>query len=283
LLETIRDPREMRIRMEDVRRDGRVIGFVPTMGYLHAGHQLLLSEARKRSDVVVLSIFVNPIQFGPKEDLSRYPRDLEGDLAKAQEVGTDFAFVPEAAAMYPEGFQTGIEVRELSQGMCGDKRPGHFAGVATVVAKLFHIVTPHLAVFGEKDYQQLAVIRRMVRDLSFDVTIVGVPTKREPDGLAMSSRNVYLSPSERQDALCLSRALGLVADKVAAGERDVAALEAAAKELLAQVPSARVDYLEIRDAETLVAVPRVERPVVMALAVFVGKTRLIDNRVITPA
>jgi pantoate--beta-alanine ligase len=279
-LEVIADPREMRIRAEDLRRDGRKIAFVPTMGYLHEGHVRLLEEGRRRADVLVLSIFVNPTQFGPNEDLDRYPRDLPGDLAKARSAGVDLAFVPEAAAMYPAGAQTFVEVRDLSRGLCGDRRPGHFAGVATVVTKLFHVVRPHVAIFGEKDYQQLAVIRRMTRDLDLGVEIVGVPIVREPDGLAMSSRNAYLSPSERTEALSLSRALDRAEAMVAAGERDAARIVEAARAVLAEAPSARIDYVELRDAETLAEIASLDRPAVLALAVFIGSTRLIDNRVL---
>lgn len=281
-LQVITDPREMRIRAEDLRRDGRRIAFVPTMGYLHRGHVALLEEGRRRGDVLVLSIFVNPTQFGPNEDLARYPRDLPGDLEKARGAGVDVAFVPEAAAMYPDGYQTFVDVRELSRGLCGDRRPGHFAGVASVVTKLFHLVDPHVAVFGEKDYQQLAVIRRMVRDLDFDVEIVGLPIVREPDGLAMSSRNAYLAPPEREQALCLVRALEAAEARFRAGERDAARLVAVARETIAAAPLARIDYVELRDADTLVEVARVERPVVLAVAAFLGRTRLIDNRVLRP-
>ncbi|MSP16760.1 MAG: pantoate--beta-alanine ligase [Myxococcales bacterium] len=280
-LEIVRDPRELRLRVEDARRDGRRIALVPTMGYLHDGHVALLAEGRRRADLLVLSIFVNPTQFGPNEDLARYPRDLDGDLAHARAAGVDLVFVPEVAAMYPDGYQTYISVRGLEQGLCGASRPGHFAGVASVVAKLFHLAQPHVAVFGEKDYQQLAVLRRMVRDLDFHIELVGVPIVRELDGLARSSRNAYLSTSERVDALSLVRALGRAEALVRGGECDTGRLAAAAREVLAGAASARVDYVELRDAETLETVARIERPTVLALAVFVGKTRLIDNRVLT--
>ncbi len=204
------------------RMRGERMAFVPTMGALHEGHVALLREGRRRGDKLVLSIFVNPTQFGPNEDLARYPRDLPGDLAKAAGAGTDVAFVPEAADMYPPGHQTVVEVRELARGLDGAFRPGHFAGVATVVAKLFNIVPPDLAIFGEKDFQQLAIVRRMVADLAMPIEIVGIPTVREPDGLAMSSRNAYLSPAERARALSLSRALFAARDRAAAGERDAA-------------------------------------------------------------
>ncbi|MBZ0233657.1 MAG: pantoate--beta-alanine ligase, partial [Deltaproteobacteria bacterium] len=217
--EIIREPRAMRARVEDIRRDGLRIAVVPTMGYLHEGHLSLLRAARARADVVILTIFVNPTQFGPSEDLSRYPRDEDGDLAKARPCGVDLAFCPDVAAMYPAGAQTFVEVRELAKPLCGEKRPGHFAGVATVVTKLFNLTQPHVAFFGEKDFQQLAVIRRMVRDLDQGVEIVGMPIVREPDGLAMSSRNAYLSPAERRDALSLSAGLAAAEAAFRAGER----------------------------------------------------------------
>src|SRR3954463_12678461 len=192
MIPILKTPAEMRARANGWRAEGRRIAFVPTMGYLHAGHVSLLEEGRKRGDIVVLSIFVNPTQFGPKEDLSRYPRDLDGDLAKAAGAGVDVTFVPEPAAMYPEGYQTYVEVRQLQEGLCGASRPGHFIGVATVVLKLFNIVQPDIAIFGEKDFQQLQVLKRMARDLDLTVEVVGLPLIREPDGLAMSSRNAYL-------------------------------------------------------------------------------------------
>ncbi len=280
--EIIRDPRAMRARVEDLRRDGLRIAVVPTMGYLHEGHLSLLRAARARADVVILTIFVNPTQFGPREDLSRYPRDEDGDLAKARPCGVDLAFCPDAAAMYAPGAQTFVEVRELARPLCGEKRPGHFAGVATVVTKLFNLTQPHVAFFGEKDFQQLAVIRRMVRDLDQGVEIVGMPIVREADGLAMSSRNAYLSPDERRDALSLSAGLAAAEAAFRGGERDGAALVAAARAPIAAAASARIDYVELRDADELTPVETVTRPAVMALAVFVGTTRLIDNRVLRP-
>jgi pantoate--beta-alanine ligase len=278
--EVVRDPAIMRERAEDLRRDGRVIAVVPTMGALHDGHLSLLRAARARADVVILTIFVNPTQFGPSEDLARYPRDEAGDLAKARPTGLDLAFCPDAAAMYPAGAQTFVEVRELAGPLCGASRPGHFTGVATIVSKLFHITRPHLAFFGEKDYQQLAVIRRMTRDLDFGIEIVGVPIVREPDGLAMSSRNAYLSPDQRAQALALSRGLAAAEALVKAGERDAAALVAAARAPIEASPLARIDYVELRDADELTPIARLERPAVLAMAVFVGATRLIDNRVL---
>src|SRR5262245_37925267 len=241
----------MRTRAEDLRRDGRRIAVVPTMGALHEGHLALLRAARARADIVILTIFVNPAQFGPNEDLAKYPRDEDGDLAKARTCDIDLAFCPEASAMYPPGAQTFVEVRELQQPLCGASRPGHFAGVATIVSKLFHITQPHLAVFGEKDYQQLAIIRRMVRDLDFGIEIASVPIVREADGLALSSRNAYLSAEQRLAALSLSKGLAVAAERFAAGERDAAALVAAARAPIEAERIMRIDYLELRDAVEL--------------------------------
>jgi len=270
----------MRAKAEDLRRDGKKIAVVPTMGALHEGHLALVRHARARADVVILTIFVNPTQFGPKEDLSRYPRDEEGDLAKARPAGIDLAFCPTAEAMYPPGAQTFVEVRELQKPLCGASRPGHFAGVASVVTKLFHITKPHLAVFGEKDYQQLAIIRRMVRDLDFGIEIQGVPIVREADGLALSSRNAYLSAEQRAAALALSRGLAAAEAAYQAGERDAATLVAAARAPLEAEALARIDYVELRDADELSEIERADKKSVLAIAAFVGTTRLIDNRVL---
>ncbi len=281
--EIVRDPAAMRARAEDLRRDGRRIAVVPTMGALHEGHLALLRAARARADIVILTIFVNPTQFGPNEDLAKYPRDEAGDIAKARACGIDLAFCPDASTMYPPGAQTFVEVRELSQPMCGARRPGHFAGVATIVTKLFHITKPHLAVFGEKDFQQLAIIRRMVRDLDFGIEVFGVPIVREADGLALSSRNAYLSADERRAALSLSKGLAAAEARFAAGERDVAALLAAARAPIDAEPIMRLDYLELRDADELTPIETVTRRAVLAVAAFAGTTRLIDNRVLAPS
>ena len=278
--EVFRDPAAMRAKAEDLRRDGRRIAVVPTMGALHDGHLALVRAARARADVVILTIFVNPTQFGPNEDLAKYPRDEAGDLVKARGAGIDLAFCPDAAAMYRPGSQSFVEVRELQKPLCGASRPGHFAGVATVVAKLFHIAQPHVAVFGEKDYQQLAIIRRMVRDLDFAIEIASVPIVREPDGLALSSRNAYLSPEQRRAALSLSAGLAAAERAFAGGERRAGALITAARAPIEAEAETRIDYVELRDAEELSPVAQVDRPGVLAMAVFVGTTRLIDNRVI---
>jgi pantoate--beta-alanine ligase len=282
----INDPAAMRARSSAWHCSGLRVAFVPTMGYLHAGHLSLLEAGRRLSDVLVLSIFVNPTQFGPSEDLSRYPRDLESDLGQAERAGVDVAFVPPQTAMYPPGFQTYVEVRELERGLCGDRRPGHFRGVATVVLKLIHLVQPTVILLGEKDFQQLQVLRRMVRDLDLDIEVVGMPIVREADGLAMSSRNAYLSPAERVRALELSHALEAARALFVAGERAAPVLLRGARDVLERAAAEgglRLEYLELCDAETLKRVDgAVERPAVLALAAFVGSTRLIDNVVLTP-
>jgi pantoate--beta-alanine ligase len=260
-----------------LKREGKRIAFVPTMGFLHEGHASLLREGRKRGDVLVLSIFVNPIQFGPNEDLDRYPRNLDGDCSIARECGTDIVFTPTAAEMYPTGFQTSIRVRDLAMPLCGASRPGHFDGVATVVNKLLNIVQPDVALFGMKDFQQLALIRRMVQDLSQPVEIVGLPIIREADGLAMSSRNAYLSADQRRCALCLSRSIRLVRELYSSGERSAETLLAAAVKMIEAEPAAVIDYLELRDATSLEAVVTVSDTSLLALAVKIGTTRLIDN------
>ncbi len=263
----------------------RPVALVPTMGALHAGHVALIAQARRvvgPEGLVVVSIFVNPLQFGPAEDLSRYPRPLRRDLASCREHGVDLVFHPGAAEMYAPGQSIAVSETLLSTGLCGGSRPGHFSGVCTVVAKLFNLVRPAVAVFGRKDYQQLAVIRRMVRDLNFPVRIVPAETVREPDGLALSSRNMYLQPEERAQAPVLRRALLLAAEKVKAGERDAGPLRAAVTREIAGASLARVDYAEIVDEETLQPVRRIDKPALIALAVFFGRTRLIDNLVVKP-
>ncbi|MFZ2948010.1 MAG: pantoate--beta-alanine ligase [Desulfuromonadaceae bacterium] len=261
-------------------REGRRIAFVPTMGYLHEGHASLLREGRKRGDVLVLSIFVNPIQFGQNEDLDSYPRNMDRDCQIADACGVDIVFIPTAAEMYPDDFQTGVTVRDVSLPLCGASRPGHFDGVATVVTKLFNIVRPDVALFGRKDYQQLAVIRRMTADLNMPVEIVGMPIVREADSLAMSSRNAYLSPVERQSALCLSRAVKRARELFAAGERSVAVLAGETRAVIEQEAAAVVDYVEFRDGATLHEVDVADDSTLLALAVKIGRTRLIDNTVL---
>lgn len=265
--------------MRDYRARNLRIGFVPTMGFLHAGHARLIEEARAWSDVVVVSIFVNPIQFGPKEDLQSYPRDLDRDVKISGTAGADVVFHPTVTGMYPFGFQTSVKVSGVSRGLCGDRRPDLFEGVATVVLKLFNLVQPDSAYFGEKDYQQLLVIKRMVSDLALPVSIVGVPTVREPDGLAMSSRNSYLNAEQRQQALCVRRGLEAIQQAYKAGERDTAKLIAVGTDMVSQ--TAKVDYVDVRDAQTLQHADVVATPSRAFIAAFVGTTRLIDNLPLT--
>jgi pantoate--beta-alanine ligase len=259
------------------RAHGKCIGLVPTMGYLHAGHLSLVHAARQECDVVVMSIFVNPRQFGPQEDLESYPRDMERDLALAREAGVDVVFAPDVDEVYPSGYQTEVMVPTLTQPLCGASRPGHFNGVTTVVAKLFNMVGPDRAYFGQKDYQQATVIQRMVTDLNMPLTIVACPIVREDDGLAMSSRNAYLNPEERQAALVLSRTLRLAQEQLIQGERQPQRLEATLREAIAAEPLARIDYAAVCDPHTLQRVEHLSGSVLVALAVFIGATRLIDN------
>ncbi len=276
-MEIINDVQEMQQRCLAAREEGRRISFVPTMGYLHAGHRSLLEEGRKRGDLLVLSIFVNPTQFGQGEDFESYPRDLSSDAALAEAAGVDLIFAPEAQQMYPRGYATYVNVEGLTDTLCGASRPGHFRGVTTVVSKLFTIVQPHLALFGCKDFQQLAVIRRMTADLNLPVEIVGMPIIREADGLAMSSRNVYLSPSERSQALALSDSLRLAGKLASGGENSAATIIAAVTDRILREPSAHIDYIHICQKDTLVDQLVVGRDSVLLLAVKFGKTRLIDN------
>lgn len=272
--ETIAAVRE---HLTPLRRAGQTIGFVPTMGALHAGHLSLVRAARSNCDRVVVSIFVNPTQFGPNEDFAQYPRTVEADCALLEAEGVDLVFLPQPEEMYPQGAATWVEVEALSSRLDGASRPGHFRGVATVVTKLFHIVAPNRAYFGQKDAVQVANLRRMVRDLNFDLELIVCPTLREADGLAMSSRNRYLSPEERKQALVLSRALQAIAAQHAAGECAAEALLASAKKILATEPTVRLDYLQLVDPETLLDVKQVAGPTLAAIAAFVGSTRLIDN------
>jgi pantoate--beta-alanine ligase len=281
VMEIIESVALMQSKAEELRLSGNTVGFVPTMGFLHEGHLELMRVARRLSDKVIVSIFVNPTQFGPQEDFERYPRDTKGDLAKVGGVPVDMVFMPTAGEMYPGGFQSNVSVRDLGRHLCGLSRPGHFDGVTTVVSKLFNITKPHIAVFGQKDYQQLAVISRMVEDMNMDIEIVGVPTVREQDGLAMSSRNAYLSPEERRSALCLKKAMDLAGDLYASGERDVSVLRSSMERLILDHPFTNIDYVAVCDSITLDELKTVGDQFLVALAVKVGKTRLIDNRLIT--
>ena len=281
-MQTLTTPQAMQAWTDGERRAGRRVALVPTMGALHEGHLALVAEARRHAERVVVSIFVNPMQFNRRDDFDRYPRPIDEDVAHCVAAGVDAVYAPSAAAMYPEGFQSHVEVAKLTEPLCGAARPGHFRGVTTVVTKLFHAVRPHVAVFGEKDFQQLAVIRRMTADLDFGIEIVGVPTVREADGLALSSRNRLLAPAEREAARCVPRALEAAAAPVARGETRAASVVDAAAAVIAAEPKARLEYCETRDPETLEAVEVVTGPTLLALAVWVGSVRLIDNRILVP-
>lgn len=275
-MDIITEPKEMQQRALTAKRAGQRIAFVPTMGFLHDGHVSLLREGRQRGDLLVLSIYVNPTQFGPGEDLDRYPRDLERDCAVAAATGVDVVFAP-SGSLYAADASTWVNVEGLTETLCGASRPGHFRGVTTVVCKLFQLVQPDVAFFGAKDFQQLAVIGRMVRDLDIPVKVVGLPIVREADGLALSSRNVYLTPGERQQALILSRALATARQLAADGERDAQTILEVVRAMISGMPDARIDYLQICHQLTLQEQSAVDRDAVLLLAVFIGKTRLIDN------
>lgn len=278
-MRVIESIQEMQRSGESLRLAGKRISFVPTMGYFHEGHLFLMKEARKTADHVIVSIYVNPTQFGPTEDFSQYPRNFERDISMAREVGVDSIFFPSNSEMYPEGYQSYVQVEKVTQNLCGASRPGHFRGVATICCKLFNIVKPHSAIFGKKDFQQLVAIRRMVADLNLDLEIVGLPTYRTPDGLAMSSRNVYLSKEERPSALALVGALKFAQKLYAEGERNAQAMIAQAEKFLKSHPYTDIDYIKICNALTLEDVTEVDENCVLALAVKVGTTRLIDNAV----
>jgi pantoate--beta-alanine ligase len=279
-LDIIRQPKEMQDRALELKQEGRVVGFVPTMGFLHEGHLSLMRLARKQCDVLVVSIFVNPAQFAPNEDLDAYPRDFERDEALCVQEGADIVFYPEPDTMYASHASVWVDEESLSGTLCGESRPGHFRGVCTVVAKLFNLVQPDLAVFGEKDAQQLRIIERLVRDLNFPVKIVRGPIVREVDGLAMSSRNKYLSETQREAALCLRRSLDCVQRLYEEGERRVLVLRKAMVDIIDSVSDADIDYVEFVDDETLSAVDVIQSRTLVALAVEIGSTRLIDNAVL---
>lgn len=271
--------KEVREQVKEWKKQGLSVGFVPTMGYLHEGHKSLMDAARKGNDKVVVSIFVNPMQFGPTEDLATYPRDLDHDAALCESAGVDLIFHPEAEEMYEKDFCSFVDMTGLTEGLCGKTRPIHFRGVCTVVNKLFNIVTPDHAYFGQKDGQQLAVIKRMVRDLNMDIEIVGCPIVREEDGLAKSSRNTYLSPEERKAALILSKTVAL-GKELAKTEKDANKVVEAMKKNIETEPLAKIDYVEAVDALSMVPVEKLEGTCMLAMAVYIGKTRLIDNTLI---
>jgi len=276
----VRKISEIREYVNNAKKQGKKVGFVPTMGFFHEGHLELMRNARKECDVVVVSIFVNPIQFGPEEDFKDYPRDLNRDVKLAEEVGVDIIFAPDVEEMYPVGFSTYVEVKGLTNKLCGRSRPGYFRGVTTVVLKLFNSVQPHVAYFGQKDAQQVLVISRMVEDLNQDIEIRSVPTVREKDGLAMSSRNAYLNTEERKAATVLYRSIQLVKERVRNGERDVKELKRAAVEMISSEPLAEIDYVEILTFPDLKEQDTLKDKMLLALAVKIGKARLIDNTIL---
>ena len=276
IVETVKEVRE---QVKEWKKQGLTVGFVPTMGYLHEGHKSLMDAARKDNDKVVVSIFVNPMQFGPTEDLATYPRDLDHDAALCESAGVDLIFHPEPEEMYEKDFCSFVDMTGLTEGLCGKTRPIHFRGVCTVVNKFFNIVTPDRVYFGQKDGQQLAVIKRMVRDLNMDIEIIGCPIVREEDGLAKSSRNTYLSPEERKAALILSKTVAL-GKELAKTEKDANKVVEAMKKNIETEPMAKIDYVEAVDALSMEPVEKLEGTCMLAMAVYIGKTRLIDNTLI---
>ncbi len=277
-MEVIEAVNDLRKIIKEYKKQGETIGFVPTMGFLHNGHLSLMNRAKQETSIVVASIFVNPTQFGPNEDFESYPRDMERDKRLCEENGVDILFIPTVEEMYPDGYSTFVEVAgDLTRQLCGRTRPGHFRGVTTIVAKLFHMTTPDSAYFGKKDAQQVIVIEKMVRDLNMDITIVPCPIIREADGLAMSSRNAYLSPEDRKNARILSRSLFDAIAKIQEGERDPVMTKRLLTEKINSVNQAQIDYVEVVNGKTLQSIPRIEGDVLIALAVKFGKTRLIDN------
>lgn len=278
-MKIIRTVKEMHAYSDAFRSACKTVSFVPTMGFLHEGHLSLMREAKKRSDVLVVSIFVNPIQFGPGEDYDAYPRNFERDRELVESIGGDCIYAPEVTEMYPEGYQTSVQVDRVTKNLCGITRPAHFNGVTTVVAKLFQAVKPHLAIFGEKDFQQLIVIKRMVLDLNMDIDVIGLPIVREADGLAMSSRNKYLTPDERTAALGLSQSLFEAKEMFDAGERSAEVLIDHVKNAIGSKGTGKIDYIKICDVVNLEDCSVIETDSVMALAVYFNKARLIDNMV----
>ncbi len=279
-MKVIESAKKMQSYSESLRRQGKKIAFVPTMGYFHEGHLCLMKEAKKMADDVIVSIYVNPAQFGPKEDFSKYPRDFDRDLKMAESVDVDVIFYPSNKEMYPAGYQTYVEVEKVTQNLCGISRPGHFRGVTTVCCKLFNIVKPHIAVFGKKDFQQFITIKRMADDLNMDLQIIGIPTMRESDGLAMSSRNKYLQKNERPSALTLFKSLNLAQKLYSGGERKSSVIIGKVEKMIKSAPYTAIDYIKICSTKTLKDVEQIKSQSVIALAVNVGATRLIDNHVL---
>ncbi|MCS7298590.1 MAG: pantoate--beta-alanine ligase [Spirochaetia bacterium] len=280
-MRVIQKPSEIQREMLNIKKSGKSIGFVPTMGALHEGHLSLVRRSKSENDVTVVSIFVNPKQFGPKEDFNKYPRNFERDKELLDKEGVDYIFHPSVEDMYPEGYETYVDLERLPNHLCGLSRPGHFRGVATVVAKLFNIVQPDRAYFGQKDYQQAKIIKRMVEDLNFPIEIVVMPIVREEDGLAMSSRNTYLSPEERKNASILYKSLQKAKDLILSGEKDVSKIKNEMVKMISSIES-RIDYIEIVEPETLEKIDRIPEKgtVVIALAVYIGNARLIDNDIV---
>lgn len=276
-METVHTIQEARKIIKAWKKDGLTVGLVPTMGFLHEGHESLVKKAAAENDKVVVSIFVNPIQFGPNEDLEAYPRDLDKDKLVCENANADLIFNPSPEEMYFDNAVTSVTVKELTEGLCGSKRPVHFQGVCTVVSKLFNIVAPDRAYFGEKDAQQLAVIKRMVRDLNFDIDIVGCPIVREEDGLAKSSRNTYLSKDERKAAVVLNESLSLAKETLRSGEQYASKLASIISKKISSEPLAKIDYIEIVDSSELKPVCKISSSILVAIAVYIGNTRLIDN------
>lgn len=276
-MQSVSKIKEVREIIKDWKSGGFSIGFVATMGYLHNGHKSLIELARQQNDRVVVSVFVNPTQFGPNEDFAKYPRDIEHDWQICQEAGADLLFAPAVTEMYPDNNLAYIDLKELGDNLCGASRPGHFRGVCTVVGKLFNIITPDQAYFGQKDAQQLAIIKKMVKDLNFAVKIIACPIVREPDGLALSSRNAYLSTQQRQAALILSQSLQAAQELLLKGERDAQVIREFISEQIASEPPVKSDYIELVDTLTLKPVKNITAPILVAAAIYVGKTRLIDN------
>lgn len=278
-MKIIKTVSEMKLKARKLREEGKKIGLVPTMGYLHNGHLSLIKRSVRENDITVCSIFVNPLQFGPKEDLNTYPRDFEKDTKLLKENNCDFIFYPSVEDMYPDGFSTVVSVKGITEKLCGKSRPGHFDGVATVVTKLFNIINPHKAYFGMKDYQQLLVIKRFVKDLNMDVEVIGCEIVRDFDGLALSSRNSYLNENQRDSALSLSRSFGIVDRFLKSGERDTKKIILEVKKFIESFPETKIDYIKIVDKDTLEDIEYIDRDFLYALAVFVGKARLIDNKI----